>query len=160
MEELLRLGLIPAEDGKLRAAAIGDYVADERDNNTPGGAPDPGMVTERRKGLSHIGALTPGGIAWKIATVLGFWHGEETWEWWRYPLYSALIDAAELERAELPHRVSRRRRPIDRPRRWAHAATAGLMIIFPNNSAPPSPAGLLLVAGCGASGINSFSLAR
>ena len=55
MEELLRLGLIPAEDGKLRAAAIGDYVADERDNNTPGGAPDPGMVTERRKALATLG---------------------------------------------------------------------------------------------------------
>jgi hypothetical protein len=98
MEELLRLGLIPAEDVKLRAAAIADFIADERDNDTPGGPPDPEAFTKRRKGFSEIGAQTPGGIAWKIATALDFWKEEENWDWWRYLLYSALIDAADLER--------------------------------------------------------------
>jgi hypothetical protein len=97
MEELLRLGLIPADDAKLRAAAIADFIADERENNTVGG-PLEGASTERRKALSDIAAQTPGGIAWKIATALDYWKDEETWEWWSYLLQSAFIDAAELER--------------------------------------------------------------
>ena len=35
MEELLLLGLIPAEDAKLRAAAVAGFVADERETRPP-----------------------------------------------------------------------------------------------------------------------------
>jgi len=49
--------------------------------------------------LSSTPARTPGGIAWKCWMVLNFFEDEETWEWWRYLLKSAVTDAIDLERA-------------------------------------------------------------
>jgi hypothetical protein len=49
--------------------------------------------------LSSTPARTPGGIAWKCLMVLNFFADEETWEWWRYLLKSAITDAIDLERA-------------------------------------------------------------
>jgi hypothetical protein len=135
----LRLGLIPADDAKLRAAAIADFIADERDNDTPGGPPDPGAFTKRRKGLSEIGAQTPGGIAWKIATALDFWKDEETWGWWRYRFSPRSSMPRSSSAVEPPKRLSPS--PIDRPRRRAHACAVEDLY---HHSAPPSPAGLFL----------------
>jgi hypothetical protein len=104
MAEVLRLGLIPSDDAKLRSAAIAAFIADERENNSvPDSASDSDRTPfEQRMGaMSDIAAHTAGGIAWKIAAALDHWESEENWEWWRYLLLSTLIDAVELERRRL-----------------------------------------------------------
>src|SRR5579883_1638958 len=50
------------------------------------------------KDFTNVPARTPGGVAWKLATALDYWSGEENWEWWRYMLQSAYEDATDLER--------------------------------------------------------------
>jgi len=104
LEEFLRIGLIPSEDADLRAKAVAFFVDDERDANAAGGLP--GFEARSRLiDLASVPALTPGGVAWKLAQVLSYFVDEERREWWHYLLNSALVDAVDLERARIERRV-------------------------------------------------------
>ncbi len=90
--------LIPPDDAALRAAAANELVTFERDNVSVGGGLSSDQCKNMLNGLSEVPARTPGGLAWKLATILSFFSTEEDWQWWRYLLQSAVHDAIELER--------------------------------------------------------------
>jgi hypothetical protein len=94
-EELLWIAMIPADDAALRAAAIALH------NKTEEGSCR--SLVDDLKQLSSIPAKTPGGLAWKLATVFDFYKPDEAagehWTWPAYLLQSALSDALEHERA-------------------------------------------------------------
>lgn len=99
----LRLALIPGEDAALRVAASRLLVLDEASNVAIGDEVGPSLdrFREALTGLSRIQTRTPGGIAWKLGTVLDYFAEREDWEWWRRLLRSAMLDAIELERTRV-----------------------------------------------------------
>ena len=103
LDDLLPLSLIPTDDAGLRSLVVKMFNLSEQDCNgevTPKG--DKSFNDAYRQmllDLSSTPARTPGGVAWKCWMVLNFFEDEETWEWWRYLLKSAVTDAIDLERA-------------------------------------------------------------
>jgi hypothetical protein len=97
-EELLRIGMIPAEDAALRAAAIALHNKSEDGSRMAGGGPE---LTDDLKGLSSIPAKTVGGLAWKLSQVFNYYKPDEDgdWTWPAYLLQSALSDALDHARA-------------------------------------------------------------
>jgi hypothetical protein len=90
---------LAADDAELRAEAVKQFVVSERFCSGVGRNCSFNEFQTMLKGLSDVPARTPGGIAWKLATVLNYFSTEEDWCWRRYLLRSALLDAIELERS-------------------------------------------------------------
>lgn len=120
-EDMLRFALLPPEDAELRAAAVSLFADNERDGGTSDAAAE--SYRDKLKDLSSHPSRTPGGIAWKLAKILAYFADEDHWEWWRYLLRSALVDAIDLERARsapvggreiVCHLAARRQRLIQR----------------------------------------------
>ncbi len=97
--DLMNLALIPVDDAQLRAAVLAYFKRAEDELND--------IITDKSR--SHVDdlrdlagtvALTPGGIAWKLATAVSFWKDDsEPLEWWQFMVQDALSDVIELERA-------------------------------------------------------------
>src|SRR6266446_1819126 len=97
LDGFLRLQLLPSDDADLRAKATEWFIASERQDGTEGTlSHDEFQIVLKR--LSDVPARTPGGLAWKLVTVLDYFADEEKWDWWRLLLQSAVLDAIELER--------------------------------------------------------------
>jgi hypothetical protein len=100
--DLLPLSLIPTDDAGLRSLVIKMFNLDEHNCNEVPPEGDKSFNESYRQmllNLSSTSARAPGGIAWKCWMVLNFFEDQETWEWWRYLLKSAVTDAIDLERA-------------------------------------------------------------
>jgi hypothetical protein len=96
--EFMRLMPLPRDDAELRAVAVKQFVVSER---LASGTERDCTYDEFQtmlKELSSVPARTPGGVAWKLASVLDFFSEDDDWVWWRYLPQSALHDAIELER--------------------------------------------------------------
>jgi hypothetical protein len=104
LDDLLPLSLIPTDDAGLRSLVVKMFNLSEHDCNNGEGTPGGGKsfndsYKQMLLDLWSTPARTPGSIAWKCWMVLNFFEDEETWEWWRYLLKSAVTDAIDLERA-------------------------------------------------------------
>jgi hypothetical protein len=99
LDDLLPLALIPPDDAGLRSLVVKMFNLEERNCNNVIEAGFSDAHQQMLLNLSSTPARTPGGIAWKLWTVLNFFADEEEWIWWRYLLKSAITDAIDLERA-------------------------------------------------------------
>lgn len=109
-EVMMRMAMIPYDDPKVRQAATRLFVAQESYVQTVN--PDEDAYKQQLLDLSNSSARTPGGVAWKLATVLAAIEPDNgEWQWWHYLMQSALVDALEQERARqdiltAPQRIS------------------------------------------------------